>query len=96
MSYTADSAAYEQTVATILDAVGEYVPVYAGIGLRSGNGVMRWPEQFAAKLNILRRLGAPGFAAFCVTPPTDAPETVLIPLRETALAGDGRGEPPAD
>lgn len=92
MSYTPENAAYEDTVRTILEAVGEYLPVYAGIGLRSGSGVMRWPEQFAAKLNILRRLGAPGFAAFCVTPPTDAPETVLIPLRDTALAGDGRGE----
>ncbi len=96
MSYTPDNAAYEVTVSTILDAVGEYVPVYAGIGLRSGSGVMRYPEQFAAKLNTLRRLGAPGFSAFCVTPPTDAPETVLIPLRETMLAGDGRGEPQPD
>lgn len=92
MSYTPENAAYENTVSTILAAVAEYLPVHAGIGRRSGNGVMRWPEQFAAKLNILRRLGASGFSAFCVTPPTDAPETVLIPLRDTALAGDGRGE----
>jgi len=91
MSYTADNDAYEHTVGLILDAVGEYVPVYAGIGVRSGNGVMRYPEQLAAKLNILRRLGAPGFAMFCVTPTTDVPETILMPLRETALAGDGRG-----
>ncbi len=91
MSYTPDNDAYERTVGTILDAGGECVPVYAGIGVRSGNGVMRYPEQLAAKLNILRRLGAPGFAMFCVTPTTDVPETILMPLRETALAGDGRG-----
>jgi len=90
MSYTADNAAYEHTVSLILDAVGDYVPVYAGIGLRSGGGVMRYPEQLAAKINIARRLGTPGFNMFCITPTTDAPETVVIPLRETLLPGDGR------
>ncbi|NLO05154.1 MAG: family 10 glycosylhydrolase [candidate division WS1 bacterium] len=92
MSYMADNVAYERTVALILSAVGEYVPVYAGIGLRSGNQVMRYPEELAAKINIARRLGAPGFTMFCVTPPTDAPETVIIPVRESMLPGAGRPE----
>lgn len=92
MSYTADNAAYEGTVGLILEAVGDYLPVYAGIGLRSGNQVMRYPEQLAAKINIARRLGAPGFTMFSISPVTDAPETVVIPLRERMLPGDGRGE----
>ncbi len=91
MSYVQDASAYEQTVEMILEAVDGAVPVYAGIGLRSSSGVMRYPEELAVKLNILRRLGAPGFAMFCVTPKTDAPENVLMPLRDTVLAGDGRG-----
>jgi len=90
MSYQQDTAAYEQTVQMILEAVDGAVPVYAGIGLRSGSGRIHYPEQLAVKLNILRRLGAPGFSMFCVTPKTDAPENVLIPLRDTLLAGDGR------
>ncbi len=92
MSYTADNADFEHTVGLILDAVGEYVPVYAGIGLRSGRQRMHYPEELAAKLNITRRLGAPGFNMFCITPKTDAPETVVIPLRERFLPGDGRGD----
>ncbi len=92
MSYTGDNAAYEETVSTILDAVGEYLPVYAGIGLRSGRQNMHYPEQLAAKLNIARRLGADGFNMFCITPKTDAPEAVVIPLRERFLPGDGRAE----
>ena len=91
MSYTGDNGAYEETVGLILDAVGDYVPVYAGIGLRSGQQKMQYPEQLAAKLNIARRLGAPGFNMFCVTPTTDAPETVIIPLRERMLPGRGEG-----
>lgn len=91
MSYTADNARYEETVGLILDAVGEYLPVYAGIGLRSSSQSMRYPEELAAKLNIARRLGAPGFNMFCISPVTDAPERVLIPLRERFLPGDGRG-----
>jgi len=90
MSYVQDTGAYEQTVRMILEAVDGAVPVYAGIGVRSSSGRMKYPEELAAKLNILRRLGAPGFAMFCVTPPTDVPENVLIPLRDTVLAGDGR------
>lgn len=53
---------------------------------------MRYPEELAAKINIARRLGAPGFTMFCVTPPTDAPETVIIPVRESMLPGAGRPE----
>ncbi len=92
MSYTPGNAAYEETVGLILEAVGEYLPVYAGIGLRSGSQVMRYPEQLAAKINTARRLGAPGFTMFAITPPTDAPETVIMPLRERMLPGDGREE----
>lgn len=92
MSYMGDNGAYEATVGLILERVGEYLPVYAGIGLRSGQQKMLYPEQLAAKINIARRLGAPGFNMFCITPVTDAPETVLIPLRERMLPGDGRGE----
>jgi len=91
MSYVQDTQAFEQTVKTILDAVEGTVPVYAGIGVRSGNGVMHYPEEMAAKINTARRLGAPGFNMFCVTPPTDVPEAILIPLRDSVLAGDGRG-----
>ncbi|MFW5867748.1 MAG: LamG-like jellyroll fold domain-containing protein [Armatimonadota bacterium] len=91
MSYHADNTAYEEVVSVILDAVGDYLPVYAGIGLRSGRQQMQYPEQLAAKLNIARRLGADGFNMFCITPTTDAPETVVIPLRERFLPGDGRG-----
>lgn len=92
MSYTADNANYEATVSMILERVGEYVPVYAGIGLRSGQQKMYCPEQLAAKINIARRLGAPGFTMFAITPVTDAPENVVIPLRERMLPGDGRSE----
>lgn len=91
MAYTLDNAEFEERVSRVIAAVGGILAVYPGIGLRSGKGDMLYPEQFAAQLNIVRRLGAPGFAAYSVTPPTDAPETVLIPLRDTALAGDGRG-----
>ena len=91
MSYVQDTTAYEQTVQMILEAVDGAVPVYAGIGVRSSSGRMNYPEELAAKLNILRRLGAPGFSMFCVTPTTDVPENILIPLRDTVLAGDGRG-----
>ncbi len=90
MSYTGDDADYEQTVRTIVEAVGEYVPVYAGIGIRASRTVMRYPEELAPKLNILREVGARGFAMFCITPTTDAPETLLLPLRSTLLRGDGR------
>ncbi|MEA3401790.1 MAG: LamG-like jellyroll fold domain-containing protein [Armatimonadota bacterium] len=92
MSYTGDNADYEQTVGLILEAVGEYLPVYAGIGVRASRNRMQYPEQLAAKLNILRRLGAPGFSMFCVTPTTDVPEQILMPLRDTLLPGRGRGE----
>jgi len=91
MSYVYDTAAYEQTVQMILEAVDGAVPVYAGIGVRSSSGRMKYPEELAAKLNILRRLGAPGFAMFCVTPTTDVPENILMPLRDSVLEGDGRG-----
>lgn len=91
MSYTAENADYEQTVGMILDEVGEYLPVYAGIGLRSGRQDMYYPEQLAAKINIARRLGADGFNMFCISPPTDAPEAVVIPLRDSLLPGRGRG-----
>jgi len=90
MSYVYDTAAYEQLLGVIMEAIEGTVPIYAGIGVRSGNGVMRYPEEMAAKINIVRRLGLPGFAMFCVTPKTDVPETILIPLRESVLAGDGR------
>ncbi|MGC9317878.1 MAG: LamG-like jellyroll fold domain-containing protein [Armatimonadota bacterium] len=92
MSYTGDNEDYEQTVGLILDAVGRYLPVYAGIGVRASRNQMQHPEELAAKLNILRRLGAPGFSMFCVTPETDVPEKILIPLRDTLLPGRGRGE----
>ena len=52
---------------------------------------MRYPEQLAAQLNITRRLGAAGFSLFCMNPPTGVPETLLVPLRDSLLAGDGRG-----
>ncbi|MGM0493509.1 MAG: LamG-like jellyroll fold domain-containing protein [Armatimonadota bacterium] len=90
MSYVADNAAYEETVSLILERVGEYLPVYAGIGLRSGNQKMYYPEELAAKINLARRLGAPGFTMFAISPPTDAPETVLIPLREQMLTASYR------
>jgi uncharacterized lipoprotein YddW (UPF0748 family) len=90
MSYVYDTRAFEDTVTTIIEAVEGTVPIYAGIGVRSGGGVMRYAEEMAAKINIVRRLGLPGFAMFCVTPTTDVPETILIPLRESVLAGDGR------
>lgn len=91
MSYVYDVRAFEDTLKVISAAVEGAVPIWAGIGLRSGQGVMHYPEELAAKINIVRRLGLPGFNLFCVTPPTDAPETILIPLRESVLAGDGRG-----
>ncbi|MCD6360166.1 MAG: family 10 glycosylhydrolase [Armatimonadetes bacterium] len=91
MSYTYDTRAFEDTVSTIIEAVEGTVPIWAGIGVRSGAGVMHYPEELAAKINIVRRLGLPGFNMFCVTPTTDVPETILIPLRESVLAGDGRG-----
>lgn len=90
MSYVYDPPAFEQTVVNILAAVDGAVPVYAGIGVRSSGGKIHYPEELAAKLNILRRLGAPGFTIFAISQPTDVPETVLIPLRGTVLAGDGR------
>lgn len=90
MSYVYDTGAFEQLMGVIMDAVEGTVPIYAGIGVRSGAGVMHYPEEMAAKINIVRRLGLPGFAMFCVTPKTDVPETILIPLRESVLAGDGR------
>jgi len=92
MSYVASNTAWEDTVSTILDSVGEYLPVCAGIGLRSGQQKMRYPEQLAVKINMARELGAPGFNMFSITPPTDMPEQVLIPLRERMLPGDGRAE----
>ncbi|MFP4249974.1 MAG: LamG-like jellyroll fold domain-containing protein [Armatimonadota bacterium] len=92
MSYVGDNEAYQETVSLILKHVGEYLPVYAGIGLRSGNQKMYYPEELAAKINLARRRGAPGFTMFAISPPTDAPETVLIPLREQMLPGDGRAE----
>lgn len=92
MSYMAQNAAYEATLGMILERVGEYLPVYAGIGMRSSQQSMQYPEQLAAKINLARRLGAPGFTMFCITPVTDAPETVLIPLRERMLPGHGRRE----
>jgi hypothetical protein len=88
----ASNAAWEETMSTILDAVGQYLPVYAGIGLRSGNQDIYYPEQLAAKINMARQLGAPGFNMFCITPKTNAPETVLIPMRERMLPGQARGE----
>lgn len=91
MSYVHDTRAFEHTLSMIIEAVAGSVPVYAGIGLRSGQGVMRHPEELAAKINIVRRLGLPGFCMFCISPPTDAPETILMPLREKVLVGDGRG-----
>ena len=91
MSYVHDTRAFEHTVSAIIEAVAGSAPVYAGIGLRSGQGVMRHPEKPAAKVNIVRRLGLPGFCMFCISPPTDAPETILMPLRENVLGGDGRG-----
>lgn len=90
MSYVADNHAHRATVSMVLDAVGDYLPVYAGIGLRSGQQRMHYPEELAAKLNMVRGRGAPGFTMFCITPKTDAPETVLMPLRERFLPGDGR------
>ena len=91
MSYCYDLTDYETIVGMILRAVDGAVPVYAGIGVTAGGQMMRYPEELAAKLNILRRLGANGFAMFSVTPPSQAPENILIPLRSSALAGDGRG-----
>ena len=50
MSYVHDTRAFEHTVSAIIEAVAGSAPVYAGIGLRSGQGVMRHPEEPAAML----------------------------------------------
>ena len=49
-------------------------------------------EDKSIRVGMFMRLSVnPGFAMFCVTPKTDVPENILIPLRDTLLAGDGRG-----
>ena len=92
MSYMADHTAYEEILRIFRDTVDGQVPVYAGIGLRSSNQAMRYPEELAAKINTVRRLGMPGFVMFAITPPTDTPETVITPLRDPMLPGNGRAE----
>ncbi|HUS80282.1 MAG TPA: family 10 glycosylhydrolase, partial [Armatimonadota bacterium] len=91
MTYMTDSDEYEARVREVLARVGGSTRVYPGIGLETFRQRMYYPEELAAQLNVLRRLGAPGFVMFAIIPPTDVDARVLLPLRDTALAGDGRG-----
>ncbi len=85
MAYQYDLGVYEQTVERIVKRVHGRIPVYAGIGLRSSSGVIRYPEELDLKIDATRRLGAAGFCTFCITPPTDIPEKILAPLSNLAL-----------
>ncbi len=51
---------------------------------------MHYPEELAAKLNIVREYECDGFAMFCISRSPEAAETVVQPLRDTMLPGNGR------
>lgn len=92
MNYTVDLQAHESTTAMIMEHVDGLVPVYMGVGVASSRDVMRYPEQLAVKLNGIRRHHCDGFALFAISDSSIVPEQVMLPIRETMLPGDGKGE----
>ncbi len=89
MSYTLDADEFEDLVSAGLQAAGQ-ARVWPGIGAETFQVSMDHPGQLAAQINVTRRMGADGFTLFAAIPPTDLPESILIPLRASVLAGDGR------
>ena len=92
MNYTADPRAHESISAMVMEHVNGLVPVYMGVGVASSRDVMRYPEQLAVKLNGIRRHHCDGFALFAISDASIVPEQVMLPIRETMLPGDGKGE----
>lgn len=92
MNYTADPRAHESISAMVMEHVNGMVPVYMGVGVASSRDVMRYPEQLAVKLNGIRRHHCDGFALFAISDLSIVPEQVMLPLRETMLPGNGKGE----
>jgi uncharacterized lipoprotein YddW (UPF0748 family) len=90
MNYIPNIKKYEETTAMIMEKVDGAVPVYMGVGLRSSRDVMDYPEELAAKLNVVRKYDCNGFAMFAITRSPEKAERVVQPLRDTMLPGDGR------
>ncbi len=89
MDYTLDAHEFEDLATAALQVAGP-AQVWPGIGAATMKFGMDYPEQLAAQINVTRRLGAGGFTLFAIIPPTDVPETLLGPIRDTVLIGDGR------
>lgn len=90
MNYTSGISRYEKTTAMIMEKVAGAVPVYMGIGLRSSRDVMNYPQELAAKINVVRKYNCEGFAMFAINRSPEKAERVVQPLRDTMLPGDGR------
>ncbi len=90
MNYTYQITDYEETTAMIMEKIDGAVPVYMGIRVQSSRDVMKYPEELAAKLNIVRKYNCEGLAIYAINRTPEEAERVVHPLRDTMLPGDGR------
>jgi uncharacterized lipoprotein YddW (UPF0748 family) len=90
MNYVYSIGTYEEKTAMIMEKVDKAVPVYMGLRIQSSFPNMDCPEEFAAKLNVVRKYNCEGFAIYAINRSSDKAERVVVPLRDSMLPGDGR------
>ena len=63
MDYTDNLTGFERLVTRHHEIVGNRIPSYPGIGA-TATGIAMTPDRVAAEIEIIRRVGTPGFVIY--------------------------------